>query len=163
MKVVSAALAVFTQEQIALLEKEGQYNLSVDGEAIILQTGDVEITSEDIPGWLVANKGSLTVALDITITPELKDEGNAREFVNRIQNIRKDNGFDLTDRILVKVSAGNARLPDGQRLKNSLVQFNDYICAEILADYIDILPELNGGTEIEINEFQLKVIVSKKA
>ena len=163
MKAVSAALAVFTQEQIALLEKEGQYNLSVDGEAIILQTGDVEITSEDIPGWLVANKGSLTVALDITITPELKDEGNAREFVNRIQNIRKDNGFDLTDRILVKVSAGNARLPDGQRLKNSLVQFNDYICAEILADYIDILPELNGGTEIEINEFQLKVIVSKKA
>jgi isoleucyl-tRNA synthetase len=156
MKVVSAALALFSQEQIAMLEKEGQYNLSVDGENIILQTGDVEITSEDIPGWLVANKGSLTVALDITITPELKDEGNAREFVNRIQNIRKDSGFELTDRIIVKVSAGNG-------LKNSLEEYNAYICAEILADKLEIIPELNEGIDIEVNDFQLKVIVLKKA
>ncbi len=156
MKTVSAALTQFTQEQIAMMEKDGQYNLSVDGEAIILQTGDVEITSEDIPGWLVANKGNLTVALDVTITPELENEGHAREFVNRIQKIRKDSGFDLTDKIVVKVSASNG-------LKNSLVQFNAYICAEILADKLEILPELNEGTEIEVNDFQLKVIVSKKA
>jgi isoleucyl-tRNA synthetase len=156
MKVVSAALAQFTQEQIALLEKDGQYNLPVDGEAIILQTGDVEITSEDIPGWLVANKGSLTVALDVTITAELENEGNAREFVNRIQKIRKDSGFELTDRIIVKVSGSNG-------LKNSLEEFNNYICAEILADHIEILPELNEGIDIEVNDFQLKVIVSKKA
>ena len=156
MKAVSAALAQFTQEQIAMLEKDGQYNLPVDGEAIILQTGDVEITSEDIPGWLVANKGSLTVALDVTITPELQNEGNAREFVNRIQKIRKDSGFELTDRIIVKVSAGNG-------LKNSLEDFNAYICAEILADHIEILPEINEGIDIEVNDFQLKVIVSKKA
>ncbi len=156
MKAVSAALAQFTQKQIAMLEKEGQYNLLVDGETIILQTGDVDITSEDIPGWLVANKGSLTVALDVTITPKLENEGHAREFVNRIQKIRKESGFELTDRILVKLSGGNG-------LKNSLIEFNAYICAEILADKIEFLPEINEGIDIEVNDFQLKVIISKKA
>jgi isoleucyl-tRNA synthetase len=156
MKTVAAALAEFTQEQIAMLEKDGQYNLQVGGEALILQTAEVEITSEDIPGWLVANKGSLTVALDVTITPELENEGNAREFVNRIQKIRKDSGFELTDRIIVKVSAGNG-------LKNSLVKFNDYICAEILADKLEINPDLESGMDIEVNDIQLKVIVLKKA
>lgn len=95
MKAVSNALAQFTQADIALLEKEGQYSLSVDGEPVILQIAEVEISSEDIPGWTVANKGSLTVALDVTVTPELEAEGNAREFVNRIQKIRKDNAFEL--------------------------------------------------------------------
>jgi isoleucyl-tRNA synthetase len=156
MKTVSAALAAFTQEQIASLEREGQYNLTVDGENLVLQLSEVEITSEDIPGWLVAGKGSLTVALDVTVTPQLENEGNAREFVNRIQKIRKDSGFELTDRIIVKVSASNG-------LKNSLVEYNDYICAEILADRLEILPEIDSGTEIEVNDIQLKVIVSKKA
>ena len=99
MKAVSSALAAFTQEDILKIEKEGQYNLSIDGEAVTLQLSEVEITSEDIPGWTVANKGALTVALDITVTPELENEGNAREFVNRIQKIRKESGFELTDRI----------------------------------------------------------------
>jgi isoleucyl-tRNA synthetase len=156
MKTVSAALSAFTQEQIASLEKQGQYNLMVDGENLVLQLSEVEITSEDIPGWLVASKGNLTVALDVTVTPQLENEGNAREFVNRIQKIRKDNGFELTDRIIVKVSASNG-------LKNSLVEYNDYICAEILADRLEILPEIDSGTEIEVNDIQLKVIVSKKA
>ena len=155
MKAVSAALAQFTQEDIALLEKEGQYNLPVDGEPVILQITDVDISSEDIPGWTVANKGSLTVALDVTITPELEAEGNAREFVNRIQKIRKDSGFDLTDRIAVSVSAVNG-------LKDSLAQFKDYICAEILADELEFLPEIQAGTEIEINDVLLNVIVLKK-
>ena len=160
MKAVSAALAQFTQEDIARLEKEGQYNLSVDGEPVILQTADVDISSEDIPGWTVANKGSLTVALDVTITPELEAEGNAREFVNRIQKIRKDSGFDLTDRIEVKVSA-----TDG--LKDSLAQFKAYICAEILADKLEFLPEIQAETTpeavgIEINDVSLNVIVLKK-
>jgi isoleucyl-tRNA synthetase len=163
MKAVTSLLSQFSQEQIGMLEKEGQINLSVDGEDLILQVNEVEITSEDIPGWLVANKGPLTVALDVTITPELEQEGNAREFVNRIQKIRKDSGFELTDRIDVKVAAGNARLADGQGLKNSLAQFKDYICAEILADELEILPEIESGTEIEVNDIQLKVIVSKKA
>ena len=155
MKAVSAALAQFTQEDIALLEKEGQYNLPVDGEPVILQASEVEISSEDIPGWTVANKGTLTVALDVTVSPELEAEGNAREFVNRVQKIRKDRGFELTDRVEVAVSAG-----DG--LKDSLARFKDYICAEILADKLEFKPEIQDGTPIEINDVSLNVIVSKK-
>jgi len=155
MKAVTSALAAFTQEDILKIEKEGQYNLSIDGEAVTLQLSEVEITSEDIPGWTVANKGPLTVALDITVTPDLENEGNAREFVNRIQKIRKESGFELTDRIVVKVAASNG-------LKNSLAQFNDYICAEILADKLELVPEIEDGTEIEINDISLKVIVLKK-
>jgi len=155
MKAVSAALAQFTQEDIARLEKEGQYSLSIDGEPVILQITEVEISSEDIPGWTVANKGSLTVALDVTVTPELEAEGHAREFVNRIQKIRKDSGFELTDRVEVRVSAANG-------LKDSLTRFKDYICAEILADKLEFVPEIQDGTEIDINDVLLNVIVSKK-
>ena len=155
MKAVSTALAQFTQDDIALLEKDGQYNLPVDGEPVILQLTDVDISSEDIPGWTVANKASLTVALDVTITPELEAEGHAREFVNRIQKIRKDSGFELTDRITVTASA-----VDG--LKDSLAQFKDYICAEILADKLEFSPAIQAGTEIEINDVLLNVIVLKK-
>jgi isoleucyl-tRNA synthetase len=155
MKAVSTALAQFKQEDIARLEKEGQYNLSIDGEPVILQIEEVEISSEDIPGWTVANKGSLTVALDITVSAELESEGNAREFVNRIQKIRKDSGFELTDRIELTVSAANG-------MKDSLAQFKDYICAEILADKLEIVTEIEDGTEIEVNDVSLKVIVSKK-
>src|SRR6187551_1021619 len=156
MKTVAGLLTQFNQDQIRKLEKDGQYNLLVDGDGLILQTSDVEITSEDIPGWLVASKGQLTVALDVTISEELEHEGNAREFVNRIQKIRKDSGFELTDRIEVQVAAENG-------LKNSLAQFKDYICAEILADKLEFLTENNSGIEIEVNDIQLKVIVSKKA
>jgi isoleucyl-tRNA synthetase len=155
MKAVAAAIGAFSQEDIAQLEKDGQYNLSIDGETVTLQLSEVEISSEDIPGWTVTSKGVLTVALDITITPELENEGNAREFINRIQKIRKDSGFELTDRVEVKVAASNG-------LKNSLAQFNDYICAEILADKLELVPEIDDGTEIEINDISLKVIVLKK-
>lgn len=155
MKAVSTALSQFTQEDILKLEKEGQYNLSIEGEPVILQIAEVDISSEDIPGWTVAGKGSLTVALDVTITRELEAEGHAREFVNRIQKIRKDSGFELTDRVEIRVAA-----PDG--LKDSLAQFKTYICAEILADTLDIVPELKEGTEIDINDVLLNVIVSKK-
>jgi isoleucyl-tRNA synthetase len=155
MKAVSTALARFTQEDISKLEKEREYSLTIDGEPVILQIHEVEITSEDIPGWMVANKDTLTVALDITITTQLEHEGNAREFVNRIQKIRKDSGFELTDRIEVKVAASNG-------LRQSLAEFNTYICAEILADKLEIVPEMKDGTEIEINDISLKVIVSKK-
>jgi isoleucyl-tRNA synthetase len=155
MKAVTAALAQFTQDDIAKLEREGNYSLPIDGETVILQVSEVEIASEDIPGWVVANNGNLTVALDVNVTPELEHEGHAREFVNRIQKIRKDSGFELTDRILVKVVAVNG-------MKESLAQFNNYICAEILADKLEIVPEIQDGTEIEVNNFSLKVIVSKK-
>ena len=116
---------------------------------------DVEITAEDIPGWSVASKGSLTVALDIVISDELKQEGDAREFVNRVQNIRKESGFDLTDRIFVNVL-------DGAAVKTSLIKFKNYICAEILADSLEWVPELEEGTEIEVNDVLLKISVNKK-
>lgn len=156
MKAVAAALGSFTQEEISRLEKEGSISLLIDSEPLILQTNEVDITSEDIPGWMVANKDSLTVALDITVTPELISEGNARELVNRIQKIRKDNGYELTDRIMVQ-------LTDHQELNGSIAQFNAYICAEILADKLELVPELSGGIEIEVNDIPLKVFVSKKA
>lgn len=157
MKAVSTALSKFNQEQIAELEKVGEYNLSIDGEPVILQISEVEISSEDIPGWTVANKGSLTVALDITVSPALEAEGHAREFVNRIQKIRKDSGFELTDRIEVTVTAANG-------MKESLAQFKDYICAEILADKLDIVDVLPDpkAIGIEVNDISLKAIVSKK-
>lgn len=156
MKAVAAALAGFTQEDIALLEKEGSISLFIDNEPLILQVNEVEIASEDVPGWMVANKDSLTVALDVTVTPELINEGNARELVNRIQKIRKDNGYELTDRIAVQVTEN----PD---LKHSIAQFNNYICAEILADTLELVSELPNGTEIEVNDISLKVFVTKKA
>jgi isoleucyl-tRNA synthetase len=156
MKSVAAALSAFTQEDIAKLEKEGTISLQIDTEPLILQVNEVEIASEDIPGWMVANKDSLTVALDVTVTPELLNEGNARELVNRIQKIRKDSGYELTDRILVQVT-------DHQQLKQSIAEYNTYICAEILADKLELVPELPGGTEIEVNEIPLKVFVTKKA
>ncbi|MBN8785153.1 MAG: isoleucine--tRNA ligase [Sphingobacteriales bacterium SCN 48-20] len=155
MKAVSAALAQFSQEDISRFEKEGQYSLLIDSEPVILQISEVDITSEDIPGWTVAGKGRLTVALDITITPELEQEGNAREFVNRIQKIRKDSGFELTDRIVVKVVAEGS-------LKTSLEAFRDYISAEILADELEFVSDISGGTDIEINDIVLKTIVLKK-
>jgi isoleucyl-tRNA synthetase len=156
MKVVSAALAEFGQDDIAKLEKEGSYSLSINGEDLILQLAEVEITSEDVPGWTVASKDPLTVALDITVTPELINEGNAMELVNRIQKIRKESGFELTDRIQVT-------LAEAKDLKAAITEFNDYICAEILADKLEFVPEIASGTEIEVNDILLKVLVTKKA
>jgi isoleucyl-tRNA synthetase len=134
MKAVAAALAAFTQEDISKLEKDGSISLNIENEPLILQTNEVEITSEDIPGWMVANKDVLTVALDVTVTPELVSEGNA----------------------LVKVT-------EHQELNQSIAQFNNYICTEVLADKIELVPELPDGIEIEVNDIPLKVFVTKKA
>src|SRR5262249_3509678 len=125
-------------------------------EPVVLTLSDVEIISEDIPGWTVANKGSLTVALDITITPELLEEGNARELVNRIQKIRKDSGFELTDRIAFQVGTVEG-------LKTVLINFNDYICTEILADSLEMVTDLQLGTEVEVNDLKFNVLVNKKS
>ena len=158
MKWAAEEISKFNDVTIGLVN--GGYILNPDWqekneEAVTIYPEDIEVTTDQIEGYEIAAKGNLTVALDITMTPELKMEGNAREFVNRIQNIRKDSGFELTDRIEVKVAANNG-------LKESLAQFKTYICAEILADDLEILPEIQGGTEIEVNDVSLKVIVSKK-
>ncbi len=155
MKAVAAELTSFDQHRIAELEREGQAVLQVNGQAITILASEVEISADDIPGWSVASKGSLTVALDVTLTDELRMEGDARELVNRIQNIRKDMDFALTDRITV-------RLAGGADIMKSFDSFKSYICAEILADSLEFVDQLEGGTEIEVNEVLLKVNVSKK-
>jgi isoleucyl-tRNA synthetase len=154
MKAVSAALSNFTQSDIARLEKEGEYTLALEEGPVTLQLSDTEIISEDIPGWTVASKGKLTVALDITITPELAAEGIAREFVNRVQKIRKDSGFELTDRILVQVMGPTS-------LTDALANFKTYICAEILADRLEFLSSLSQATAIDINDEIINVLVTK--
>ncbi|CAA9540219.1 MAG: Isoleucyl-tRNA synthetase [uncultured Segetibacter sp.] len=155
MKAVSAALATLSQHDISAFEKNGNFILQINGEPLTLDLAEVEIFAEDIPGWSVASKGSLTVALDITISEELRKEGEAREFVNRIQNLRKDSGFEVTDRI-------NINIVENERLANSLNEYKNYICAEILADSINFVPKLPNGTEIEINDIPLQVSVMKK-
>lgn len=141
---------------INAIEKDGTAQLQLPGgETAEITAEDIEIIAEDIPGWALSNKGSLTAALDITITPALQNEGNARELVNRIQNIRKDKQFELTDRIIVELSAD-------ETLKNSLTGYNAYICAEIQADELTFVPGLTTGIETEINDFQLIVNVIKK-
>lgn len=154
MKAVNAAIMNFTQHEIAAIEKDGQIALNIDGEEIIILVNEVDITAEDIPGWSVASKGSLTVALDITITEALQSEGNARELVNRIQNIRKENNFDLTDRISVK-------LLTNVNLKSSIEEYKEYICREILADSVQWVTELKEGIEIEVNDEPLIIEVTK--
>jgi isoleucyl-tRNA synthetase len=155
MKLVSAALSVFDQDEIRSLETEGQIDIDLDGELLMIKKEEVEIQSEDVPGWMVATKNALTVALDVTITDDLELEGNARELVNRIQRIRKDSGFELTDRILVKLSRE-------EKLAKAISQYNDYICAEILADKLEIVPQIESGTEIEVNDIPLQVFIEKK-
>jgi isoleucyl-tRNA synthetase len=155
MKAVAAELAAFDQHRIAQLEKEGEAVLQVNGQPITILASEVEISADDIPGWSVAGKGNLTVALDITLTDELRMEGDARELVNRIQNIRKDMDFALTDRIAVQLAGG-------ADIMKSFDGFKSYICAEILADSLEFVDQLEGGTEIEVNEVLLKVNVSKK-
>ncbi|MFT4061724.1 MAG: isoleucine--tRNA ligase [Edaphocola sp.] len=157
MKAAAAAISALGQHQIAQLEKQKTYQLLIEGEEITITTADVEIIADDIPGWAVANNGNLTVALDITINDYLKDEGNARELVNRIQKIRKDNGLNLTDRV-------NVYIEDFEQLKPAIIHFNDYIRAEILADAIDLVPAIDdNGTTIEVNEVTLKVLITKKS
>jgi isoleucyl-tRNA synthetase len=157
MKAVSAALANLSQNDISAFEKQGNFILQIDGEPLTLDITDVEIFAEDIPGWSVASKGSLTVALDVTVTDQLRKEGEAREFVNRIQNLRKDSGFEVTDRI-------NINIVENERLVNSINEYKNYICAEILADSIDFVQEIsNGSTKIEINDVPLEVRVTKKS
>lgn len=154
MKAAAAIINSLDQHQISLMERDSSLTISVDGESILLSPEDMEIIAEDIPGWSVGNKENLTVALDISISPELQDEGNAREFVNRIQKIRKDADFELTDRILV-------RIEKNENLNTSIINFYSYICAEILADNIEFLDNIPEGIAIEVNESTFKVQVLK--
>ena len=125
MKAVAAAVAEMSQEAIAELEKNGKYTLNLDGAEAVIEAADVEIFSEDIPGWLVANEGKLTVALEVTVTEELRREGVARELVNRIQNIRKSSGFEIT-----RTNKSGINLKSYN--DDAVNEYNSYICNQVL-------------------------------
>ena len=152
MKAVSQQLNELSQEDINLFETNRMIQLSVEGNSVSVDIEDVEIINEDIPGWLVSNEGNLTVALDVTITDELRNEGIAREIINRIQNIRKDSGLEITDRINVVINAVDA-------VKNAVAAYEDYIKSQILADSITYAE--NAGQTVEIDEFTITIQINK--
>ena len=156
MKQIAALTAAFTQEQIAAVESAPETTLDLGGERITVTAADFEITSEDMPGWLVTSEGKLTVALDITVTDDLRREGVARELINRIQNIRKDSGFEVTDRIRVEIEAKEA-------VVGAVAAYADYIGQQTLARDVrtTALPEGEFVVDSEIDEEPLKIAVTK--
>ena len=155
MKAAAETLSNLSQEEITQLERNGKITLNIGGISVEILASEVSILSEDVPGWLVASNGKITVALDITVTDQLLHEGVARELVNRIQKIRKESGLALTDRI--EVHLGNA-----EKLTDSISEYKSYICAEILADSLTLDPDLTGGVEVEVNDTQIIVHLVKK-
>ena len=152
MKAVAAAVDALTQEQIAELETNGTIGINVEGNTLTVEVADVDIISEDIPGWLVANEGALTVALEVELTDELKQEGMAREIINRVQNIRKESGLEITDRISITLA------PQAE-IETSVKAFGEYIKTQVLADSIEIAA--NDGTEVDFDDFKLNIKIAK--
>ncbi len=156
MKEISAAVNALTQSQIAEFETRGKKNFSFNGQQVELSLEDVEIISEDIPGWQVANDGKLTVALDVTVTDELRYEGIAREFVNRIQNIRKESGFDVTDKITVLIE-------DHDFIREAVKRHSFYIGSQTLAASVSVVPAVTGSNirEVDIEEVTVRILINK--
>jgi isoleucyl-tRNA synthetase len=154
MRFIAAEVQQFTQEDINKIEKNKNILLDINGKNITLELSDVEISSKDIEGWLVANEGSLTVALDVTITEDLRKEGVARELVNRIQNARKDTGLEVTDRIKLTVL-------NFENLQQSITDNKAYIMSETLTEALVFVDELNNGTEIEFDTIKSKILIEK--
>ena len=152
MKAVAANMDALDQNQIALLETSGSMTFDVEGQSVTVDATDVDIISEDIPGWLVSNEGNLTVALEVELTDELKMEGMARELINRIQNLRKENGLEITDRIIVTVAPHD-------ETNAAIASFGDMIKSQVLANDIKIAD--NNGVETEFDEFKLNITVEK--
>ena len=155
MKAIAGAVAQLEQEDIRKIEQEGEISLSLENKTIILQLTDVDISSQDIEGWLVASAGPITVALDIQINQQLKEEGIAREIVSRIQNLRKDAGFEVTDRIDLKIQK------DG-KIEEALLHNAQYVKSETLTDKLDFEDHLEDGTPIEFDEIQTKLLIVKR-
>lgn len=154
MKEVAAAINSFSQDDISAFEQNKVFELIIGDQSIQLETGDAEIMSEDIPGWQVASEGPVTVALDTTISEQLKEEGIAREIVNRIQNLRKDKGFKVTDKISIKIQAHEA-------INKSISNNLNYICTEILASSLEMVEKLSEkeGDLLEVGD-EIKTITS---
>jgi isoleucyl-tRNA synthetase len=157
MKSVSAIINGWGQEEIATIERLGSINIDLDGEQVTLDLEDVEITSSDIPGWSVATEDGITVALDITIDDELKKEGLARDIVNRIQNLRKDQGLEVQDKIDVKIE-------ENEKWVNEAINQNKaYICAETQAISLSIEPSVADAIELQIDDVSLNITISTKS
>lgn len=158
MKQLAATIAAMSQPDIAEFEKNGSFTFDIDSQQATIERGDVEVISEDIPGWLVANEGNLTVALDITVTDELHREGVARELVNRIQNIRKTSGFDITDKIDVTI-ASNAETDQAVK------EYRDYMSRQVLANTFEIVDNLSGESvsELDFDTFKVNIRIVKSA
>ena len=155
MKQLAAKIAGMSQDDILQFEKEEKFAFDIDGQQAIIEIGDVEIISEDIPGWLVANEGRLTVALDITVTEDLRREGIARELVNRIQNIRKSSGFEITDKIHVKLTRNEETDP-------AVEEYKDYIAKQVLAESITLCDTLDAvGAELDFETFTIQAAITK--
>ncbi|MEC4115722.1 isoleucine--tRNA ligase [Myroides phaeus] len=154
MGLIAKEIQKFTQENISEIERNGEINVNLFDKSIILTLSDVEITSQDIEGWLVANDSGLTVALDITISPELRNEGIARELVNRIQNIRKDSGFEVTDKIKVVIK-------EEKEIKEAVLANEDYIKSETLTHTLEFTAELVEGVDVEFDELKTRVLILK--
>ncbi len=154
MKLIASAISAFSAEDIKKIEQNGNLDVEINGKNINLGLDDVEITSQDIEGWLVANEGALTVALDVTITEELRKEGIARELVNRIQNLRKDSGFEVTDRI-------DVQLQNDAQVAAAIASNEDYIKSETLTEELQLMDNLNDGIEIAFDEVNTKLFIQK--
>lgn len=154
MGLISKEIQNFGQEQIAKLERDGELVMEIAGKSITLSQDDVEISSQDIPGWLVANSNGITVALDITISDELRKEGIARELINRIQNIRKDSGFEVTDKITVKMEKNI-------QVEEAVLANESYIKSETLTESLIFVENLENGTEIEFDDIKTSILISK--
>ncbi len=157
MKEISSAIAILGQKEIGSFEKEKHLEIVVGNENIKLELSDVEILSEDIPGWLVANEGSITIALDINITEELRHEGIAREFINRIQNIRKDSNFEVTDKVTIKIQKNGL-------LDEAVEKHSDYIRAQTLGASLMLVDQLDTtvASEVDIDDVLTYVKVEKQ-
>jgi isoleucyl-tRNA synthetase len=158
MKEIANAVSSFTSQEITAFETNKTHKLTINNQEVILGIEDVEIISEDIEGWQVANEGRLTVALDVTVTDELRYEGIAREFVNRIQNIRKEAGFDVTDKITVKIE-------DHEFVREAIKRHSAYIGSQTLATSVSLTGSFSGDSvrEVEIDEVVVKVEVRKNS
>ena len=155
MKALAAQLTTMSQADILKLEQDGSIKLMVGDQEAVVDTTDVEIISEDIPGWLVTNEGNLTVALDITVTDELRREGMARELVNRIQNVRKSKNFDITDKVIVTIN------PD-DRINDAIESYGDYIARQVLAVAINVEPvEGDNAITLDMDGWDLNIKVEK--
>jgi len=153
MKAVASAMDALDQDKIAALEREGKIAVEIEGQTVEVEAADVDIISEDIPGWLVSNEGNLTVALEVELNDDLRNEGMARELINRIQNLRKDTGLEITDRISVTISPANG-------VKQAVDAFADYIKTQVLADSISVAD--NDGAEIDIDDTKVSIKIEKK-